>query len=126
MSKLQKADADTNALIDAMQAFLLDYFRSKGIMGLPITREFAWDVFSTVHKLPYALLINRNPVIEYQGPGTHISSKHGSQQLVIKNIGKFELKGVSARKDLKKKPSIKFKPSKDIIQMLEENVEVIE
>lgn len=122
-NRLQKADADTNALIDSFQAYLIEYFRKKGIRGLNITREFAWDVFRTVHKLPYALLIQRNPKIKYQGVGQHISSKHGSQQLVIKEIGKFELQGVSMKREQSKKAAIKFKPSKDIQKMLE-SVEV--
>jgi len=123
--KLQKADKDTNALIDTMQAFLLEYFRKKGIRGLNITREFAWEVFHTAHKLPYVLLINRNPQITYQGVGQHISSKHGSQQLVIKDIGKFEIQGVSMKRDDSKHASIKFRPSKDIHRLLE-SVKVVE
>lgn len=123
-TKLQKADSDTNALIDAVQVFLLEYFRKKGIKGLNITREFAWEVFQTVHKLPYVLLINRNPEIKYQGVGQHISKKHGSQQLVIKEVGKFELQGVSMKRGQEKRAAIKFRPSKDITKLLE-NVKVV-
>lgn len=123
--KLQKADIDTNALIDTMQAYLKEYFRQLGIRGIVVSREMAWDFFQTSHKLPYMLLISRNPTIIYQGQGRHLSKKHSDQQLVIKNIGRFEMKGVSHKKDLAKTASIKFKPSKDIEKLLD-TVEVLE
>ena len=44
------------------------------------------------------MLVERNQTIKYQGAGAHISHKHDSQLLVIKNIGRFEIKGVSSKK----------------------------
>jgi hypothetical protein len=118
LNRLQKADKDTNELIDQVQKHLFS-------IGIRTSRERAWDIFQTIHQLPYRYLIEKNPVIKYQGVGAHISHKHGSQMLVIKHLGKFEIKGVSDKKDKKKKASIKFKPSNDIKKLVE-TVEVID
>jgi len=116
LDKLQKADDDTNELIDEVQKYLFS-------IGIRTSKERAWDIFQTVHQLPYKVLIEKNPTIKYQGVGAHISHKHGSQLLVIKHLGKFEMKGVSSKKDQKKTASIKFSPSNEIKRLMQ-NVEV--
>lgn len=112
LKKLQKIDQDTNDLIDRVRAYLFS-------VGIRTTRERAWDVFQNVHRIPYEMMIEKNPKIKYQGQGQHITHKHGSQLMVIKNVGKFELKGVSVTKDKKKKASIKFYPSAEVKAMVE-------
>lgn len=117
--KLQKIDLDTNAMINAVQQYLVSTHKLK-----TVTRDMAWQIFQTIHKLPYHVLISRNPEIEYQGQGRHLSHKHENQLLVIKDLGRFELQGVSSKKDLAKSARIKFTPSKDIDRLLE-NVKVV-
>ena len=46
LSKLQKADKDTNDLIDQVREYLFS-------IGIRTTRERAWDIFQSVHQLPY-------------------------------------------------------------------------
>jgi len=122
LPRLQKSDKDTNELIEEVTKFLFS-------VGVRTSRERAWAIFEGIHKLPYKLMVKKNPVIKYQGQGNHISSKHGSQLLTIKNVGRFELKGVSSRKDQKKTASITFVPSADIrdlvstIEVLEEDLD---
>lgn len=116
LKKLQKVDADTNELINQYRQFLFDN-------GIRTSKERAWELFQHAHKLPYLMLIEANPKITYQGVGAHISHKHGKQLLVIKNVGKFEIKGVSNKKSNSKSAAIKFQPSNDIKKLLE-SVEV--
>ena len=118
LDKLQKADKDTNELIDRVKDYLFS-------VGIRTSRERAWDILQNVHQIPYKMLIERNPKIEYQGVGAHISHKHGDQLLVVKHLGKFEIKGVGAKRDQKKTAAIKFTPSNDIKKMVEQ-VEVID
>jgi len=113
LTKLQKADKDTNKLIDEYKDFLFS-------IGIRTSRERAWEIFQQAHKLPYTMLIKANPEISYQGAGRHITHSQGNQLLVIKNIGKFEIKGVSDKKDNEKSAAIKFIPSNDVKAMLEE------
>jgi hypothetical protein len=118
LDKLQKADKDTNELIDKVKAYLFS-------IGIRTTRERAWDIFQTIHQMPYKELIEKNPIIKYQGAGAHIGHKHGSQILVIKNLGRFEIKGVSSKKDKKKTATIKFMPSYEVRDLVKK-VEVID
>lgn len=118
LSKLQKVDKDTNDLIDQVREYLFS-------IGIRTTRERAWDIFQAIHQLPYKILIERNKTIKYQGAGAHISHKHENQLLVVKNIGRFEIKGVSSKKDKKKTATIKFMPSYEVRDMIKK-VEVIE
>jgi len=118
LAKLQKEDARSNELIDRVTAYLFS-------VGVRTSRERAWDIIQNVHRIPYEMLVESNPVIKYQGQGTHISRKHGNQLLSIRDLGKFELKGVSSRKDASKKASIRFRPSKVLQRYIEENIEVI-
>ena len=118
LNKLQKADKDTNDLIDQVRAYLFS-------IGIRATRERAWDIFQAVHQIPYKMLIEKNPKIKYQGAGAHISHKHNSQLLVVKNLGRFEIKGVSSKKDKKKTATIKFMPSYEVRDMIKK-VEVID
>lgn len=117
LDRLQKKDIDTNALIDEVQKFLFS-------VGVRTSKERAWEIFKTCFKLPFELLISRNEKIEYQGQGVHLSSRHNVQRLIIKSIGKFELKGVSSKNTVNKKAVVKFVPSKDI-KNLAAKVEVI-
>jgi len=119
LSRLQKVDKDTNDLIEMVKDYLFS-------VGVRTSKERAWDIFQAIHQLPYKFLVERNNEIKYQGQGQHITHKHGNQLLTIKNIGKFELKGVSVKKDKAKKASIKFTPSKEIKRLVEESIKVIE
>lgn len=112
LNRLQKTDDDTNKLIDMVKDYLFS-------VGIRTSRERAWDIFQNVFKIPYKLVVDRNPEIDYQGQGRHISSKHGAQLLVVKDIGRFELKGVSSHKNQKKTASITFVPSADIRALVE-------
>lgn len=105
LNRLQKVDKDTNELIDAVKDFLFS-------VGVRTSRERAWEIFKEVYKIPFRILIERNDEIKYQGQGTHLSSKHGSQLLVIHDIGRFELKGIA--KGPSKKAVVKYVPSQDI------------
>jgi len=113
---LQKSDKDTNELIDKVKDYLFS-------VGIRTTRERAWDILQNVHQLPYKMLIEKNPEIKYQGQGQHIiQSKHGSQVLVIRHLGRFELKGVGRKES--KKAAVKFVPSKALKNKIEESVKV--
>lgn len=112
LDKLQKVDKDTNDLINEVRKYLFS-------VGIRTSRERAWDILQTVHQLPYKILIDKNPRIKYQGAGAHISHKHGDQLLAIKHLGKFEIKGVSSKKDKKKTATVKFTPSNEIKKLME-------
>ena len=118
LAKLQTKDTRSNELIDKVTAYLFS-------VGIRTTRERAWDIIQNVHRIPYEMLVELNPVIKYQGQGTHISRKHGNQLLSIRNLGNFELKGVSNKKGMAKKASIRFRPSKTLRRYIEENIEVV-
>lgn len=105
LDRLQKVDKDTNELIDAVKDFLFS-------VGVRTSRERAWEIFKEVYKIPFRMLIERNDEIKYQGQGTHLSSKHGAQLLVVHDIGRFELKGIA--KGPSKKAVVKYVPSQDI------------
>lgn len=108
LDKLQKVDKETLSIIKLVKQTLFS-------MGIRTSDERAWEVFKRLNKLPFEYLINRNKDgIEYQGQGVHLSSKHANQRLVIKDIGQYELKAVSARQNLEKKAVVKFTPSEDI------------
>lgn len=120
LNKLQKADKDTNDLINQVKEYLFS-------IGIRTSRERAWDIFQTVHQMPYLMLVERNPEIEYQGVGQHIShNKHGNQFLAIKSVGRFELKGVSSKREQKKKAAVKFMPSAEMKKLVAEKVKVKE
>lgn len=115
--KLQKVDDDTNALIDEFRAFLFS-------IGYRATREKAWAILQKAHKLPYEVLIDKNKGgIEYQGQGRHISSRHGNQLMVIKELGRFEVKAIvdkSSDEMFGYNATIKFKPSQDLVKEIRE------
>lgn len=118
--KLQKIDDDTNALIDNFRAYLFS-------IGYRATREKAWLILQKAHKLPYEHLIEKNKGgIYYQGQGKHISSKHGDQLMVVRELGRFEVKAVSDRKEETSYSSvIKFKPSQDLVEEIKNSVPVL-
>lgn len=118
LDKLQKVDKDTNELINAVQKYLFS-------VGIRTSKERAWDILQTMYKIPFEMLIKRNSVIKYQGQGAHISSKHGAQLMVIKNIGRFEVKGIVNTKTKTKRAKVKYTPSADI-QNLANSIEVID
>lgn len=118
LDKLQKVDKDTIELIDRFRDYLFS-------IGIRTSRERAWAIFQTAYKLPFEMIIKRNKKIKYQGQGVHISSKHGKQQMVIKDVGKFIVQGVSSKKSGTKKAAVKFTPSEDIKQLAAE-IEVID
>ena len=118
LDRLQKIDQDTNDLIEEVQKFLFS-------VGVRTSKERAWAIFKACYKIPFEMLITRNNTIEYQGQGVHLSSRHNKQRLVIKDIGKFEIKGVSMKKDIAKTAVVKFIPSYDIKNLVAAKVEVI-
>lgn len=115
---LQKIDEATNNLINEYQAFLFS-------MGIRISRERVWQVLEKAYKLPYEVLIdlNKDGIID-QGQGRHISSKHGNQLMVIKGLGRFEVKAIGPQDN--RGASIKFKPSQDMDREVREQIPVIE
>lgn len=119
--KLQKVDEDTNALIDEFRAFLFS-------IGYRATREKAWIILQKAHKLPYEVLMDKNKEgIEYQGQGRHISSRHGNQLMVIKELGRFEVKATvdkSSDEMFGYNATIKFKPSQDLVKEIRETIPV--
>lgn len=119
LSRLQKIDKDTNDIINMIRDYLFS-------IGIRTSKERAWAIFQTVHQMPYKLMVERNKKITYQGQGKHITHKYGNQLLVVKNIGKFELKGVSVRKDKAKRAVIKFMPSAEIKTLVENSIEVVQ
>ena len=119
LKKLQKTDKDTKELIKEVQKYLFS-------VGIRTSKERAWDIFQNVFKIPYMMMLERNDKIPYQGAGRHITHNHGEQLLTVKNIGKFELKGVSDKKSKSKRASIRFVPSYEIKRLIEESVEVLD
>lgn len=117
LDKLQKTDKHTKHLIKEVQKLLFS-------LGIRTSKERAWAVFQQVFKLPFEYVASLNDEIEYQGAGVHISSRHGNQLVVIKDLGRFEIKAVG--KPGKRKATIKFTPSEDIKRLVEESVEVKE
>lgn len=118
LKSLQKSDKDTNELIDKMRDYLFS-------VGIRTTRERAWDIFLKAHEIPYDTLLKNNQEIEYQGNGKHIlQSTHESQILVIRNLGRYELKGIKGNSGKTRKASIKFIPSEKIKNKVEESVKV--
>lgn len=118
--KLQKIDEDTNNLIDNFRAYLFS-------LGIRTTREKTWLILQKAHRLPYEHLMEKNSEgIKYQGQGKHISSRHGNQLMVIKELGRYEVKAVSSRqKDVAYSSTIKFKPSQDLLEEIKSNIPVI-
>lgn len=106
LGRLQKVDEETLEIIDLVRDQLFK-------LGIRTSRERAWEVFKQLNKIPFEYLIDRNKEIEYQGQGTHITNKFANQRLVIKDVGRYEIKAVG-RKDAPKKAVIKFIPSEDI------------
>lgn len=115
---LQKIDDDTNKLIDLFK----DFLHSNGIRT---TRERAWIILQKAHRLPFEYLIEKNTDgIEYQGAGQHISSKHGNQLMVVKELGRFEVKAVSDRKSRSRKATIRYKLPNDLLTEIQERIPV--
>jgi hypothetical protein len=109
LDRLQKADQETIEFIKLIKQTLFS-------LGIRTSEERAWEVFKSLNKLPFQVLIDKNKEegIKYQGQGVHLSSKHANQRLVIKDVGQWEIKAVSARKGMARKAVVKFTPSEDI------------
>lgn len=118
LNKLQKIDKDTNDLIESFRDYLFS-------VGVRTSKERAWDILQQSYKLPFEFLISKNQSIKYQGAGKHISHKHDNQLMVIRNLGKFEVKGVVNKATGTKSATIKFTPSNDIKE-LTKKIEVLE
>lgn len=116
---LQKIDEKTNELIDIYRNYLMS-------INIRVDRERAWEMLQKAHRLPYEYLIylNEEDGIEYQGQGAHITHKHGDQLLVVKELGRFELKAVSSRKDQTKQATIRYKIPNDLLNEVRERVKV--
>lgn len=112
LSKLQKVDKDTNELIEEFRKYLFS-------IGIRTSSERAWDILQKAYKVPFEFLIEKNDTIKYQGAGAHISHKHGDQLLVVKNLGKFEVKGIVNKTTGTKRATVKFSPSADIRELAE-------
>jgi hypothetical protein len=118
LKNLQKIDKDTNDIIDEVRDYLFS-------VGVRTSRERAWDILYNIHKIPYEHLAKKNHKIVYQGQGFHLSHKrHGEQLMVVRNLGRYELKAVSSRKDKDKSPSVRFVPSPDITKIFDE-IEIV-
>lgn len=113
LNSLQKSDKDTNELIDRVRDYLFS-------IGIRTTRERAWDILQKVNHLPYEMLLEKNPEIKYQGQGRHVrQATHESQVFVIRNLGRYELKGLA-----KGSAVIKFIPSNSLKNKIGESVKV--
>ena len=112
LKRLQKKDEKTNELIERVRKYLFS-------VGVRTSKERAWDIFQNVFTIPFEYMAEKNPKIKYQGSGVQISKKHGDQLLVVKGIGRFEVQGVSVKKDRSKKAAIKFKPAQEIRSLFE-------
>ena len=110
LSKLQKIDKDTNDLIEQYRQYLMS-------VGIRTSKERAWDILQQAYKLPFEFLVSKNQSIKYQGAGAHISHKHNNQLMVIKNLGKFEVKGIVNKATGTKRATVKFTPSNDIKEL---------
>lgn len=118
LNKLQKSSEDTKQLIDKVQEFLFS-------IGIRTSKERAWYIFQQVFKMPYEVLLEKNQKIEYQGAGRNLTHKeHGNQILTINDVGRFELKGISNKQGVK--AVVKFTPSKEVLDYVENNVKVVE
>ena len=117
LDRLQKVDKHTKKLIEEMRKALFS-------MGVRTSNERAWAILQAAFKLPFEYIIGLNEEIEYQGAGVHISSKHGDQLVVIKDLGRFEVKAVGNEGN--RKAVVKFIPSEDIKNLAEEAIRVKE
>lgn len=117
---LQKIDKRTNEIISLFRDFLFS-------VGVRTSHERAWVILQKAHRLPFEYLIELNKEgIKYQGSGQHISAKHGNQLMVIKELGRFELKAVSARKDQEKQSTIRYTIPRDLLREVREKVKVLD
>jgi hypothetical protein len=120
LEKLQKTDSDTLELIDKVKEFLFS-------INVRVDDERAWEIFKGVFVIPFEMLVAKNPEIKYQGAGRHLRLKsHANQRLVVRGLGKFELKAVSSKKDERKKASIKFIPGEGLRKTIEERIVVVQ
>lgn len=120
LDKLQKIDEDTLELIKRANQL---FFR----LGIRTDEERTWEVIKELFKLPFEMIIEKNPEIEYQGQGVHLTNKqHPTQVMTIRELGRFELKAVSTRQNNLKRPAIRFKPTKEIQLLAEQKVKVID
>lgn len=118
--KTQRKDTRTRYFIKKFRAFLLS-------KHLRVDEDRAWEILYASYSIPFEYLVEKNPKIEYQGKGVHLSSKHKNQILHIYGLGTFEVKAVSPRRSKKgKRAVIKFSPSKRFQDYVEANVEVID
>jgi len=114
--RFQKQDKDTLALISAVKQYLFS-------LGIRVDDQKAFDIFLIMNKLPYYVLIDRNESITYQGQGTHLTHKENSSQiLVVKDIGRFELKAVKGNNTFT--PKFRFIPSQDLQDLVKKEVRV--
>jgi len=120
LDKLQKIDEDTLELIKRANQL---FFR----VGIRTDEERTWEIIKELFKLPFKMIIEKNPEIEYQGKGVHLTNKqHPTQVMTIRELGRFELKAVSTRQNNIKRPAIRFKPTKEIQLLAEQKVKVID
>lgn len=116
---LQKVDERTNEVIDLFTKFLFS-------VGIRTTKERAWVILKKAQRLPFEYLIalNEEEGIEYQGAGKHISAKHGNQLMTIRELGRYELKAVSSKKDDKKTATIRYVLPTDLQQEIMDKIKV--
>lgn len=117
---VQKIDERTNEIIELFTQFLFS-------VGVRTSKQRAWEILKKAHRLPFEYLIalNEDDGIEYQGQGKHLSAKHGNQLMVIRELGRFELKAVSDRRSREKRPTIKYIVPKDLLAETRERIKVV-
>jgi len=115
LKSLQKSDEETIQLIERVRDYLFS-------VGIRASKERAWDILQNITQIPYDMLIENNEEIKYQGASRNIrKSSHPRQVLSIKDLGRYELKGLSTGK-----ATIKFIPSETLKHKIEESVKVKE
>lgn len=120
LKKLQKTDEDTIALIKEVSKYLFS-------IGIRTSEERAWDIVQEIYKIPYKMLVERNPEItKWTEDGKYAARTSGKHQLSIRGLGKFTLQAVGKGKNKDNNSArVKFAPSKDIQNILDEKVKVV-
>jgi hypothetical protein len=120
LKRFQKTSDDTLVLIEEIREALK-------VSNLRINDENrCLEIFERLFMIPFNILIKRNSEIEYQGSGKKITKEQADQILSVRGVGRFELIGVSDRKSKSKRATIKYRLAKNLKDMIEEKVKVVE
>ena len=107
--RIFKIDTDTVELIEEVRRYLFS-------IGIRTSRERAWDIFKSVFQIPFNMLIEKNPKLEY----SRRPARNSSQVLSVRDLGRFVLKA-----NVSGSVGAKFHPSTKLTKRLNAEVEVI-